>query len=362
MSSFLDGHVWLFERLGGVPNKLAYDNLKTAVTHVYTGRKRDLTARFMALRSHYLFDSRFCNVAKGNEKGHVENSVKRTERTYLTPIPQASNLQALNEHFVRCFERDLDRIDTATKLSYGTLLGQERKHFRTLPTKPVVVRAFVGRIEVLYEDKIIAVHDRVAPGDWSLQLEHYVTLLETKPGLLDSGKPFVKQAWTQSQLLFRNELEFRYQGDGTRRFIDILLLAKKYDWKDVCRAIDECCKNHAFNEQAVLLELSRATEGPQSPTLDLSHHPQLHQTETGTRNLSCYDSLTGQANQCRNGADLTDATLDEEARNTNHDSQRQVAQEGACERVPSLGIASSFAEVTSHIVGILAGSPSQFTS
>ena len=75
------------------------------------------------------------------------------------------------------------------------------------------MRAFFGRIEVLYEDKIIAVHDRVAPGDWSLHLAHYVTLLETKPGLLDSGKPFVKQAWTQSRQLFRNGLEFRYQGD-----------------------------------------------------------------------------------------------------------------------------------------------------
>ena len=170
----------------------------------------------------------------------IPEPVKRTERTYMTPIPQASNLQALNEHFVRCFERDLDRIDTATKLSYGTLLEQERKLFRALPvnpflacasqslrvdkrstvpheqsrysvpvqyaTKPVVVRAFVGRIEVLYEDKSIAVHDRVAPSDWSLHLAHYVTLLETKPGLLDSGKPFVKQAWTQSQQLFRNEV------------------------------------------------------------------------------------------------------------------------------------------------------------
>ena len=223
------------------------------------------------------------------------------------------------------------------------------------------MRAFVGRIEVLYEDKIIAVHDRVAPGDWSLQLAHYVTLLETKPGLLDSGKPFVKQAWTHSQQLFRNELEFRYQGDGTRRFIEILLLPKKYDWKDVCRAIDECCKHHAFNEQAVLLELSRSTEGPRSPTLDLSNHPQLHQSETGTRNLTCYDSLIGQANQCHDGADLADETLDEEARKANYDSQKQVAQERGCERVPSLGIAPSFAEVARHIVGIFAGSASLFT-
>ena len=70
MVSFLDGHVWLFPKLGGVPKKLAYDNLRTAVTHVYSGNKRDLTARFLALRSHYLFESRFCNVASGNEMGY----------------------------------------------------------------------------------------------------------------------------------------------------------------------------------------------------------------------------------------------------------------------------------------------------
>ncbi len=83
MISFLDGHVHMFAWLAGVPNKLAYDNLKAAVAHVYAGKNRQLTQRFMALRSHYLFTSRFCNVASGYEKGHVENSVKRAERTYL---------------------------------------------------------------------------------------------------------------------------------------------------------------------------------------------------------------------------------------------------------------------------------------
>jgi transposase len=38
------------------------------------------------LRSHYLFESRFCNVARGNEKGHVENLVKRVQRTFMMRI------------------------------------------------------------------------------------------------------------------------------------------------------------------------------------------------------------------------------------------------------------------------------------
>lgn len=345
MVSFLDGHVWLFEQLGGIPKKLAYDNLKTAVTHVYLGNKRDLTARFLALRSHYLFESRFCNVASGNEKGHVENSVKRSERTYLTPIPHVATLDGLNEHLARWTTRDLDRIDADTKLSYGTLLEQERKFFRSLPvtpmlactthslridkrstvphgssrysvpvqyaTKHVVVRAFVNRIEVLYEDKIIATHDRAQPGAWSLQLDHYVSLLEKKPGLLDSGKPFVKQAWTRTQQLFRSELEFRYQGDGTRRFIEILLLAKKYDWRDVCRAIDTCCTNHAFNEEAVLLELQAASVTTPSACLDLSQHPELHLSGNGTRDLADYDSLIADASQFHEDTLLSDACVGE---------------------------------------------------
>jgi len=134
--SFLDAHVWLFEQLGGIPKKLAYDNLKTAVTHVYLGNKRDLTARFLALRSHYLFESRFCNVASGNEEGHVENSVKRSERIYLTPIPHVATLDALDDHLANWTKRDLDRVDATAKLTYGTLLEQERKIFRSLPVTP----------------------------------------------------------------------------------------------------------------------------------------------------------------------------------------------------------------------------------
>jgi transposase len=389
MVSFLDGHAWLFQQLGGVPKKLAYDNLKTAVIHVYLGNKRDLTARFIALRSHYLFESRFCNVASGNEKGHVENSVKRSERTYLTPVPQVATLDALNEHLASWTKRDLKRIDSATKLTYGELLEQERKIFLPLPstpflaattqslrvdkrstvphaqsrysvpveyaTKNVVLRAFVNRIEVLFEDRIIATHDRVEPGHWSLRLAHYVSLLETKPGLLDSGKPFVKRAWTASQQLFRNELEFRYQGEGTRRFIDILLLAKKHDWKDVCRAIDACCKNHAFNEQAVLMELQGASVTTPSPALDISNFPQL-QCGTGTRSLACYDSLIAQEAECHDDTDLSDTLVGERdslnlARSANYEISQDISI-GISAIVSGTGIAPAMLEASGHAFGV----------
>ena len=59
MEAFLEGHVRAFEFFGGVPRRLAYDNLKSAVTHVGRGRERQLNERFVKLRSFYLFVGRF---------------------------------------------------------------------------------------------------------------------------------------------------------------------------------------------------------------------------------------------------------------------------------------------------------------
>ena len=69
--ALLDGHVRAFEFFGAVPRTLAYDNLKSVVISVGKGQERKLTQLFLALKSHYLFETRFCNVASGNEKGHV---------------------------------------------------------------------------------------------------------------------------------------------------------------------------------------------------------------------------------------------------------------------------------------------------
>ena len=95
LESFLDGHVRAFEFFGAVPQRLAYDNLKSAVIRVGRGTERDLNKTFVKLRSWYLFTSRFCNVARGNEKGHVENLVKRAQRSFMTPVPEVEDLEQI---------------------------------------------------------------------------------------------------------------------------------------------------------------------------------------------------------------------------------------------------------------------------
>ena len=54
--AFLEGHVVAFERFGGVPGRIRYDNLKAAVSRVLVGRERVESERFVTLRSHFGFD------------------------------------------------------------------------------------------------------------------------------------------------------------------------------------------------------------------------------------------------------------------------------------------------------------------
>ncbi len=109
LASFLDGHVRAFEYFGGMPRRIAYDNLKCAVIYVGKGQNRRLTKRFLELRAWYLFETRFCNVAKGNEKGDVENACKRSERRYLSPVPHVDSLTQLATKLFDDCQNDLGR-------------------------------------------------------------------------------------------------------------------------------------------------------------------------------------------------------------------------------------------------------------
>ena len=64
--SFLDGHGRGFAHFGGVPRRMVYDNLTAAVKR-RVGASRELTDRFRALSSHYLFEPCFARPGEGHD-------------------------------------------------------------------------------------------------------------------------------------------------------------------------------------------------------------------------------------------------------------------------------------------------------
>ena len=73
--AFFEAQEKAFEFFGGVFRRMRYDNLTLAVRKILRGYQRHQTERFVAFRSHWGFDSEFCNPSRGNEKGGVESEV-----------------------------------------------------------------------------------------------------------------------------------------------------------------------------------------------------------------------------------------------------------------------------------------------
>jgi transposase len=105
--SFLDGHVRAFEHLGAVPQRAIYDNLRAAVRKVVLPQ-RELTARFQALVSHYLFEPCFARPGEGHDKGGVEGRGRGIRLQELTPIPEGTSLGEISSALVARLDQTME--------------------------------------------------------------------------------------------------------------------------------------------------------------------------------------------------------------------------------------------------------------
>ncbi len=265
--SFLDGHVRAFAALGGVPvGMIRYDNLKPAVIRCALGRERFENPRFIALRSHYGYDSFYCipGIEGAHEKGGVEGEVGRFRRGHLTPVPHVPTLAALNEAMAAADARDDARRIGARSRTVGAFFAVEQPMLNPLPDSAfdasmslscrvdakarICVRqsyysvpaSLTGRrvqarlgatsVSVVHEGKIVATHVRsLHKGSEDLVLDHYLEVLTRKPGALAGATalagarangtftPHHQRFWDAA----RRALGDR---DGTRALVGVLLL------------------------------------------------------------------------------------------------------------------------------------------
>jgi len=262
---FLEGHVRAFNWLGGVPQRIVYDNVTTAIKKILSGHDRELNERFVVLRSHYLFDSVFCNVAAAWEKGAVENLVGYVRQNCLTPVPSVNSIEELNSLLLEWCEKERQKHNDQWNLELQGLRELPKEVFRACVSTHTVVSnklslviyernrysvpcefmgqvvridAFTDRIEIYSRDKLIACHNRdYGRNHTSLQLDHYLSALERKPYAVMNAsvvrrlpEPF-DQAW---EILCRRSPE-RY-----KEMVSILLLHREFSREQIAEAVRKC--------------------------------------------------------------------------------------------------------------------------
>src|SRR5580692_2153666 len=133
--AFLEAHEHAFSYFQGVFRTLRYDNLKSAVKKILRGHRREETARFIAFRSHWRFQSEFCTPAEPHEKGGIEGEAGYFRRNHWVPVPVAVDIAERNRQLLEACQQDERRLIAGREQTVGAGLVIEREHLLAVATE-----------------------------------------------------------------------------------------------------------------------------------------------------------------------------------------------------------------------------------
>jgi transposase len=329
---FFDGHQRAFDYFGGVFPILVFDNLTTAVAQVLRGQARLQQERFISFRSYYSFEARFCNPARGQEKGGVEGLVGYARHNFLVPVPQVSSFEELNAELLeRCLERgsrpiegreDSRTIEERHEEERGRLMALPPTPYENHKLLPVKVgrystaqvdrnryslpTAYVGRwieaelgcdrVRFSADHKLIADHPRLfGNSKWQVDPLHYLELLHQRIGAFETARPIRqwRAEWPSDYEMLLGQLRRRL-GDnrGTREFVEVLQLHGRYPAQRVQSAVAEALQFQSYGYEAVKhLLLRQDSPGWQCPPLEPDLLPGVTDRPMALTDLSHYDQL-----------------------------------------------------------------------
>ncbi|MCA1698079.1 MAG: IS21 family transposase, partial [Actinobacteria bacterium] len=331
--AFLEAHVEAFEFFGGVFALVRYDNLRSAVAKVLRGRRRVESDRFVALRSHYLYESAFTRTGRegAHEKGGVEGDVGRFRRAHLVPVPEVSSLGELNERLRAACVADLGRTIRGRRQTVSEALALEVDLLRALPSErfdaaetasprvdskalvtvrqnqysvPVAlaglrVAARIGAREItlFHDGREVARHPRLdGRFQTAARLDHYLELLAHKPGALTRSLALRQErergAWPACFDELWRAVERRVgPSEAARQLVDVLLLCRELGPARVELAVRGALAAGAHDGRAVSV-LARRSQRPEPAPLE-GLEPRLEATVRPAPDLADYDRLLG---------------------------------------------------------------------
>ncbi|HEM9293103.1 IS21 family transposase [Streptococcus agalactiae] len=205
---FFDSQVRFFEMVGGMYKEIVYDNMKNVVSRFIGKGEKELNSNLLIFANYYGFNINTTNCFKGNEKGHVEESVKIIRKSVFALKYEFKSLDEAKEYL----EEKLIEINKNSKIeeekkkllilrpkyelakitrqkvdSYGFVQVANNKYsvYDYLVGKIVTIRTYAEEVKIYYEDNLIASHKKKdGAGETSIDIRHYLDSLARKPGAI----------------------------------------------------------------------------------------------------------------------------------------------------------------------------------
>jgi transposase len=331
--AFLEGHIAAFNYFGGIFKTLRYDNLTSAVKKVFRGRKRIETDRFIAMRSHYLFDAIFClpGIQGAHEKGGVEGGVGRFRRSHFVPVPKVSGLTELNQFLLNACQKDDQRtiigkhepISHTWQTEIPELLPLPKEAFSVIDVAKVGVNSksliaakgnhysvpveYVGQeVEVhvnaetviaMKQGKIIATHQRCYGQHQTIaDLVHYLPLLKYKPGALAGSLPLYQARlcgkWSSVFEQYWQKLITKYgQTDANKQLIDLLWWGRDLEAGQLEMLVTKAMSYGCYQVESIKILMRHQTPALLSEPLDKELLGELTRYERPKGEIGNYDQL-----------------------------------------------------------------------
>lgn len=329
---FFSGHIEAFSYFGGVYEEIVYDNLASAVRKVLTGKGRIEQRSFLAFRSHYQFLSKFCNVAKGSEKGGVEGLVGYARRNFLTPIPDCKSLEEVNDKLLeQCLSKDIT-ITSGQSKTVGELHKDETPKLLPLPKLPYdsyklvetrvdkfstvkiqtnrysVPNQYVGckvTVEVGFNDvritvrnKLIAKHERTFQRDtWQIDPWHYISVLGRKTRAFKDSRisTIIENDWPSVVKDIWNLQVTEYgEESGTKEFLGTLQFFLHRDFSEMLTTFELALESRISSKQGIFALFEALTEKTVDVSkVDLDNIDKIRGFELPLPDVTKFDQLMG---------------------------------------------------------------------
>jgi len=256
--AFVDSHIKFFAFLGKVPHTMVYDNMRVAVAKFVGKTEKVATIALKQMSTYYGFDFRFCNICKGNEKGHVERSVEFVRRKAFSSV---SSFGMTDDAMFRL----LNTIDRLNANKQELLVGEQEAMLSKMPDYSSVIRqkglvdkfctitykqnhysvpdylvgkevdvlVFIDEILIKYRQREVARHKRSYENHtYTLDIMHYRETLMRKPGAIKSSL-CLKQSCDLLRIIFD-----KFFANDPKEFILLLDMLADYTIHQLKSAIE----------------------------------------------------------------------------------------------------------------------------
>jgi transposase len=284
--AFMESHNDFKTHIGGVFHEMVYDNMRVAVAEFAGRNEKTPTQALVSLSGWFQFRWRFCNVRRGNEKGHVERSVEVIRRKAFSHVDTFDTLEQARKHLrevcnklnntpgsttnntpmallekerphlwqnpgpISCFVTHALKVDKYATICFGT------NHYSVpdyLTGRMIDVKVYSNKLKMYYQNEQVGQHERdYGMHHWQIKLNHYLRTLSIKPNALH-GSLALEQAPEGLQKLYKSHFV-----NSPRGFIEILQYcqSKKIPWEKIAETVGELarlCPKDVSTEKVIAL-------------------------------------------------------------------------------------------------------------